>query len=91
MKPLYLFVFWLAAANLLLFVLMGADKRAARRHRRRIRETTLLALAVLGGSLGGLLAMPVFHHKTKKPAFFLGIPVIFLVQLAAGFLIVRFA
>ena len=80
---------WLVAANVLLFVLFGADKAAARRGHRRIRETTLLALAVLGGSIGALLGMGVFHHKTRKSAFSIGIPVIFLAQLALACLLLR--
>ena len=82
---------WLGAANVLLFVLFGADKAAARRGRRRIRETTLLTLAVLGGSIGGLLGMGVFHHKTRKSAFSIGIPAIFLAQLALAYLLLRSA
>lgn len=47
-----------------------------------------MILAVLGGSVGALLAMQIFHHKTKKPKFSIGIPCILIVQavaLAAGF------
>ena len=75
------FLLCLCGMNLLLFVLMGADKRAAIARRRRVPETTLLALAVLGGSLGGLLGMLLFRHKTRKPAFRIGLPLILIVQL----------
>ena len=79
---------YLLLMNLLLFALMGRDKAAARRGARRTPETTLLALAVLGGSVGGLLGMLLFRHKTRKRAFRIGIPLIFLCHalLAAWFL-----
>ena len=81
---------WLVGVNAALFLVMGADKRAARLHRRRVPETTLLALAVLGGSVGGILGMLLFRHKTRKPAFFIGYPVILLSELAiAYFLVLR--
>ena len=72
---------YLIGINLLLFVLMGRDKAAAQTGARRTPETTLLALAVLGGSLGGALGMVFFRHKTRKPAFRIGFPLILIVQL----------
>ena len=72
---------YLIGMNLLLFVLMGRDKAAAQTGTRRTPETTLLALAVLGGSLGGALGMIFFRHKTRKPAFRIGFPLILIVQL----------
>ena len=81
---------WLAGINAALFIAMGADKRAARQHRRRVPETSLLALAVLGGSVGGILGMLLFRHKTRKPAFFIGYPAILLAELMiAYFLVLR--
>ena len=72
---------YLLCLNLLLFILMGRDKAAAQAGARRTPETTLLALAVLGGSLGGLLGMLFFRHKTRKPAFRIGFPLISIIQL----------
>ena len=72
---------YLIVMNVLLFVLMGRDKAAARAGTRRTPETTLLALAVLGGSLGGLLGMVLFRHKSRKPAFRIGYPLILICQL----------
>ena len=76
----------LAAVNLLDFVLMGADKAKAKRGARRIPEATLLLFAILGGSVGGILGMLLFRHKTRHAAFALGLPVILLVQLALAWL-----
>ena len=76
---------WLVLLSLLLLILMGADKGAAKRRSRRVPESTLLALAVLGGSPGGILGMLLFRHKTRKPAFVIGFPTILLCQLALGY------
>ena len=80
-----LLICWLILINLALFILMGEDKAAAKRNHRRIPESTLLGMAVIGGGAGGLLGMLLFRHKTRKPAFFIGIPVIVLVEAAVGY------
>ena len=83
-------LYYLAFINLLLFVLMGADKAKAKRGARRFPEATLFFLAVVGGSLGGLLGMAVFRHKTLHKSFRIGFPVILIAQLAlAGYLILK--
>lgn len=74
--------FWLLVLNLLTFGAMGLDKRKARRKRWRIPERTLFLLALLGGSLGGLAGMAVFHHKTRHKRFQVGFPLLFLLQAA---------
>ena len=58
-----LFVY-LVIINLLSLFLMAEDKRRARRHLWRIPERTLFAAALVGGSVGALLSMYLFHHKT---------------------------
>lgn len=80
---------YLAAVNLLLFAVMGADKSFARRHKRRAPERTLFALCLLGGGLGGILGMYVFRHKTRHIKFVVGFPVIFLAEFAALYLLLR--
>lgn len=69
--------------NLFGFVLMGFDKRRAQKNARRIRERTLFLCAFLGGSLGSLIGMYAFRHKTRKNAFRFGMPAILTLQLAA--------
>ena len=77
------FVVYLAAINLLTFCVYGADKRRAKiPGARRVPEKTLLGLAAIGGSLGALLGMRVFHHKTKHWYFVWGVPAILLAQIA---------
>ena len=79
---LYVLAGYLALINAITFAVYGADKRRARKDRWRVPERTLFLLAVLGGSLGALLGMHVFHHKTKHWYFRLLIPLILLLQIA---------
>ena len=73
---------WFGAVSVLLFVLMGADKAAARAHKRRIPEARLFFFAVLGGAIGGTAGMYVFRHKTKHWYFALFFPLLALAQAA---------
>ncbi|MBP5387388.1 MAG: DUF1294 domain-containing protein [Prevotella sp.] len=79
---------YLAVINLVTFITYGIDKLKAKRSKWRISEATLLALAVVGGSLGAWLGMKVWHHKTLHKKFKYGIPAIIILQLLAiGYLI----
>ena len=73
---------WLAAINLVTFAVYGIDKAKAKRGAWRVPEKTLFLLPLLGGSIGALLGMRVFHHKTKHWYFVWGIPAILLAQIA---------
>ena len=64
-----LFLGYVLLINLLLFILMGMDKRAAKRKKWRIPERRLLTLGIIGGGFGGILGMLVFHHKTHRIYF----------------------
>ena len=82
---------YLLAVNLTAFLVMGVDKRRAKKGKWRISEKTLFLPAVLGGALGGILGMRVFHHKTKHWYFRFGFPALLLIQLAlAGWLFWKF-
>ena len=76
--------FYLLTINAVGVMIMLADKRCAQKKLWRIPEATLITIAILGGSVGSLLGMRLFHHKTKKPKFYLGIPVILILQLLFG-------
>ena len=77
---------YLLIINVITFVIYGIDKSKAKHDKWRIPENTLICLAVVGGSIGALFGMIIFHHKTKKPKFFVGVPVILVLQIAlAGF------
>ncbi len=74
-------VFYLAAVNVFGFVQMGIDKERARRHAWRISESQLFGAALLGGSIGSILGMYYFRHKTKHWYFVWGMPVILILQI----------
>ena len=76
------FLLYLLLINAVAFVLMLADKQKARKKRWRIPERTLIGSALLGGSLGALLGMYTFRHKTKHLKFTLGVPAILMAQIA---------
>ena len=67
--------------NLIGFVLMFVDKKKAQNNRWRIKEATLFLTAAIGGSIGSMLGMKVFRHKTKHLSFLIGMPAIFIVQV----------
>ena len=75
------FIYYLIGINVLTFLLYDIDKWKAQRGKWRIPEDTLIWLAIVGGSIGALLGMYLFHHKTKHRKFALGVPAIFLVQV----------
>lgn len=73
---------YFAAINTVTFVVYGWDKLCAKKHRWRVPETTLLAMALLGGSIGAIAAMRLFRHKTLHLKFKYGIPFILALQIA---------
>lgn len=73
--------YYLLAVNLLAFVLFGIDKQKACHNLWRIPEKTLLLSTLIGGSAGAILGMQFFHHKTRKPKFVIGVPVILVVEI----------
>lgn len=75
-------VYILTSINVLTFFVYGIDKWRAKQGRWRISEATLLMLAVIGGSIGALLGMRIWHHKTMHKKFKYGLPLILLAQIA---------
>ena len=78
---------FLLAINLLTFLLYGIDKWKAKRARWRIPESVLLGMAAFGGSVGALLGMRVWHHKTQHKKFRYGVPAILVAQIVVLVLI----
>ena len=78
--PILTLIALLALLNLITFIVYGIDKYKARTGKWRISESTLLLLAIMGGSIGALLGIKVWHHKTMHKKFKYGIPLIILVQ-----------
>ncbi len=84
------YLLYLLLINAAAFVLMLVDKVKAKKNRWRISERTLMLSAALGGSVGALLGMYTFRHKTKHIKFTLGVPAILIAQLAlAAWLILK--
>ena len=89
-SPWGLLAIWLALINLATFCAFGLDKWKAKRKAkketvRRVPEKTLFLLAALGGSVGALLGMRAFHHKTLHKTFRFGIPLILALQIILPF------
>ena len=75
-------LWYLLLINAVAFVLMLVDKVKAKKNRWRIPERTLMLSAAFGGSIGALLGMYTFRHKTKHLKFTVGIPAILIAQIA---------
>lgn len=73
-------IIYLICINTAAFLIYGIDKSKAVKNRWRISEASLILVAVIGGSIGALAGMKVFHHKTRKRKFSLGVPVILIIQ-----------
>ena len=85
-SPWALLACWLILINSAAFLVFGLDKWKAKRKEkkesvRRVPERTLFLLAAIGGSIGALLGMKVFHHKTLHKSFRFGIPAILILQI----------
>lgn len=78
MDILMIYLLIINAAGLLLMLI---DKRKAVKKAWRISEATLLTIAVIGGSLGTLIGMRLFRHKTKHPKFSVGIPLLVVIHI----------
>ena len=74
-------LFYLIIINIIAFIMYGIDKKRAIEGRWRIREKTLLGLAFFGGSIGALIGMYRFRHKTKVYYFMIGVPAFMVMQL----------
>ena len=83
----YLLYIYLAAANIVSFVMFGIDKSRAKRRAWRISEAALLISAAVGGSVGAIAGMIIFRHKTKHMKFLIGLPLILIIHLALWYLL----
>jgi len=73
-----IFILYLIIINIFTFILVYIDKQKAVKHKWRISEKNYFIISILGGCLGMLLGMKLFHHKTKHPTFYIGIPLILI-------------
>ena len=79
---MFYLILYLILINVFAIVITVHDKLAAIRHRRRIPEKTLMLISALGGAPAMYLTMLIIRHKTRKPLFMIGIPLVFLLELA---------
>ena len=79
---LKIIIIYILAINLITFLTMYIDKKKAKWGKWRIKESTLFTLVLLGGGIGGIAGMYTFRHKTKKLKFVVGMPVIFIFEVA---------
>lgn len=78
---------YIIGVNLITFIFFWNDKRRSKKEAWRIPEKTLIGLCLIGGAIGGILGMRVFHHKTKHFLFVWGIPIILILQIGLGLLL----
>ena len=81
------FLYYLAAISVVSVIVCVYDKFAAKKDLQRISEKNLLLLSAIGGALAMYITMRIIRHKTKHTKFMLGLPVIFLLQIAVILLI----
>lgn len=74
-------IYYLIIINIITLIIFGIDKLKAIKEKSRVRNTTLFGLAILGGSIGALIGMHIFHHKTKTWYYIYGIPFILIIQI----------
>jgi len=79
--PTLIGIIYLIITNIIGYAIMGIDKSKAKKHAWRIPEKTLFGISIIGGSLGTLLGMYSFRHKTKHLYFVIGMPVILIIHV----------
>lgn len=89
MKVILIITAYFVFVNLLGFAMMGIDKKKAIKGAFRIPEATLFMVAIIGGSIGSILGMYTFRHKTRHLQFVYGMPAILIIQLILLFLLLR--
>ena len=82
MNPITFLIIYFVIINIVGFAIMGIDKRKAIKRAFRIPEATLFIVALIGGSVGSILGMQVFRHKTRHWYFVFGMPAILVIQIA---------
>lgn len=82
MNPITFLIIYFVIINIVGFAIMGIDKRKAIKRNFRIPEATLFIVALIGGSIGSIVGMQVFRHKTRHWYFVFGMPAILIAQIA---------
>lgn len=74
------FLIYIVLINSITFMVYGADKNRARNKQWRIPELTLILLCLIGGAIGGLISMVIYKHKLSKKRFYIGVPLIIIIN-----------
>ena len=74
-------IYYLVIINFIGFIIMGYDKRRAIKNKWRVPEKSLMSVSLIGGSVGMLLGMKFFRHKTKHKLFIIGVPLILIIEV----------
>ncbi len=83
-------ILYLAVINIISVFVTILDKHNAKKKKQRVPELTLLLLSAIGGSVGMYITMRIIRHKTRKPKFMVGIPMIIILQAALCVFLWRF-
>ena len=83
-------IIYLIVINIIAVVVTIHDKRAAKRGSWRVKERTLMLISALGGAPLMYLTMHIIRHKTRKPFFMIGIPLVFVLELVIVFLVLHY-
>ena len=81
MNAITLIIIYLVFINFISFIMMGLDKYKSMKRAWRIPESTLFVHALIGGSVGSIAGMHLFHHKTRHWYFLYGMPAILIIQI----------
>ncbi len=81
-EPVRLLLIWFGALSAFTLLLFGWDKGMAKLGRRRVPERSLLLACLVGGAAGGLVGMYLFHHKIRKPKFYVTVPLLLILDAA---------
>ena len=84
MDMIYIYI---VVINALALALMLMDKYKAKKNLWRISEATLFGIAAIGGSLGAIIGMRLFHHKTKHLKFSVGLPILLVIHILLGIIV----
>ena len=83
-------ILYLIVINMIALIVTVYDKRAAEKHKWRVKERTLMIISALGGAPLMYLTMLTIGHKIRKPLFMAGIPIIFIIECIIGFLVLHY-
>lgn len=84
------FLYYYIFINVYAFILIWIDKYRSRNRKFRVRELIFFVVSIIGGALGSVMGMTVFRHKTQKESFYIGIPLIFILNIITVVLIYKY-